>query len=68
MWSSTIRGAAEYKAACTAADIGRDRLPRSDARDVKVEVRNDHHQQVLTATVSMEVDRVMPPPEPPCAR
>ncbi|WP_046863289.1 DUF6894 family protein [Microvirga massiliensis] len=57
-------GVAEYEAACTAAEIGRDRLPKGEARDVTMEVRNEHHQRVLTIRVSMEVHRVNPPPEP----
>lgn len=57
--------AAEREAACTAAEIGRDRLPKGDAREVTVEIRDEHSQQVLTVKVSMEVDRVEPPPQPP---
>jgi hypothetical protein len=57
--------AAEREAATTAAEIGRDRLPKGDARDVTVEVRNEHRQRVLTVTVSMQVERVEPPPQPP---
>ncbi|SCY66622.1 DUF6894 family protein [Microvirga guangxiensis] len=57
--------AAEHEAACTAAEIGRDRLPTGDAREITVEVRNEHRQRVLTITVSMQVDRVEPPPQPP---
>lgn len=56
--------AAEQEAACTAAEIGRDRLPKGDTREVTVEVKNEHHQRVLTVKVSMEIDRVEPPPEP----
>ncbi len=43
--------AAEHEAACTAAEIGRDRLPTGDAREVTVEVRNEHRQRVLTIKV-----------------
>ena len=57
--------AAEHEAACTAAEIGRDRLPTGDAREVTVEVRNEHRQRVLTINVSREVDRVEPPLQPP---
>ena len=57
--------AAEHEAACTAAEIGRDRLPIGDAREITVEVRNEHRQRVLTIKVSMEVDRVEPSPQPP---
>lgn len=56
---------AEHEAACTAAEIGRDRLPTSGSREITVEVKNEHRQRVLTITVSMDVDRVEPPPQPP---
>ena len=56
--------AAERAAAELAAEIGRDRLPKGEARAVMVELRNEHRQRVLTIKVSMEVDRVEPPPEP----
>ncbi|GEO18337.1 DUF6894 family protein [Microvirga aerophila] len=59
--------AAEREAAEAAADIGRDRLPKGDAREVTVEVRNEHRQRVLTATVSLEIQRVEPPPQLPRA-
>ncbi|MBQ0820617.1 hypothetical protein KBI52_10415 [Microvirga sp. HBU67558] len=55
--------ATEREAATTAAEIGRDCLPKGDAREVTVEVRNEHHQRVLTVKVSMEIDRVEPPPQ-----
>ena len=57
--------AAEREAAETAAEMGRDRLPSGDSRDVTVEVRNEHGQRVLTVRVSMEIDRVAPPPVAP---
>ncbi|MCB8822802.1 DUF6894 family protein [Microvirga rosea] len=57
--------AAEYEAACAAAEIGRDRLPRGDTREVTVEVKNEYRQRVLTITVSMAIDRVDPAPDPP---
>lgn len=57
--------AAEYEAARTAAEIGRDRLPNGDTRDVTIELKNEHRQRVLTVTVSMEIDRVDPEPLPP---
>jgi hypothetical protein len=57
--------AAERLAAEAAAEIGRDRLPKGDARNVTVEVRNEHRQRVLTVTVSMEIHRVDPEPLPP---
>jgi hypothetical protein len=60
--------AAEHEAACTAAEIGRDRLPTSDAREVTVEVKNEHQQRVLTISVSLEIHRVEPPPQPPPVR
>ena len=57
--------AAEREAAQAAADIGRDRLPKGDARRVTIEVRNEHGERVLTVTVPLEVDCVAPSPELP---
>ncbi len=48
-----------------AAEMGRDRLPTGDTRDITIEVRNEHGQRVLTVRVMMEIDRVDPSPEPP---
>jgi len=56
---------AERMAAEAAAEIGRDRLPKGDTRDITVEVRNDHGQRVLTVVVTMHIDRVAPEPLPP---
>ncbi len=56
---------AEREAAMAAAEIGRDRLPKGSARDITIEVRNEHCQRVLTVTVSMQVERVAPPPAAP---
>ena len=56
---------AEREAAITAAEMGRDRLPKGDTGDITVEVRNEHGQRVLTVRVSMEIDRVAPPPVAP---
>jgi hypothetical protein len=58
---------AEREAAHAAAEIGRDRLPSGDAREVTIEVRNEHRQRVLTVTVSMNVERVVPSPVAPVA-
>jgi hypothetical protein len=52
--------AAEYEAARAAADIGRDQLPKGDARDVTIEVRDEQGQQVVTVRVAMEVHRTEP--------
>jgi hypothetical protein len=54
--------AAEQEAAIAAAEIARSRLARGDARFVTIEVRNEHGQRVLTVRVTMEIDRVIPPP------
>ena len=59
--------AAEREAAEAAASIGRDLLPRGDAREVTIEVPNEHRQRVLTVTVSMHIDRVHPSPVRPGA-
>ncbi|WP_147707797.1 DUF6894 family protein [Microvirga massiliensis] len=40
-----------------AAEIACDRPPKSDARDVTIEVTNEHHQRVLTVRVLLEVER-----------
>jgi hypothetical protein len=48
-----------------AAEIGRELLPKGDAREITVEVRNEHRQRVLTATASLEIHRVDPEPLPP---
>jgi hypothetical protein len=47
--------AAEHEAACTAAEIGRDRLPTGDAREITVEVRNGHRQRAVTIRVAMSL-------------
>src|SRR5215204_2941299 len=57
--------AAEHEAAECAAAIGRDLLPKGTARSVTVEVRNQFGQRVITATVTLAVDRVDPLPTPP---
>lgn len=53
---------AEREAAVTAAEIARDRLPKGDSREIAIEVRDEHHQRVLTVRVSLEIVRVEPPP------
>jgi hypothetical protein len=58
---------AEREAAEAAAEIGRDRLPKGDAREITIEVRNEHRQRVLTVTVSMQIERVVPSPVAPAA-
>lgn len=57
--------AAEREAASAAAEIGRDQLPKSNPRELMVELRNEYGQRVLTVTVSMKVERVDPEPAPP---
>jgi hypothetical protein len=61
-------GAAEREAAETAAEIGRDLLPRGTHRSVIIEVRNEHSQRVVTAMVTLSVDRVDPEPAAPKSR
>ena len=51
---------AEYEAACIAAQIGRERLPASDARKITIEVRDEHGHRVVTVTVSMTITRAEP--------
>jgi hypothetical protein len=43
-------------------EIGRDRLKSEDSRAVTIEVRDEHRRQVLTVTVSLEINRVDPVP------
>jgi hypothetical protein len=57
--------AAEREAAEAAASIGRERLPKREARDVTIEVRDEHKQRVCTVTVAMMIERVNPEPCPP---
>ena len=57
--------AAEREVAIAAAEIGRDRLPTGDTREVTIEMKNEHRQRVLTVKVSMDVDRVEPSLQPP---
>jgi hypothetical protein len=45
--------------------IGRELLPKGTARSITVEVRNEHGQRVVTATVTLAVDCVDPEPTPP---
>jgi hypothetical protein len=49
--------AAEVAAAAAAAEIGRDRLPAGDAREVTVEVKDEGGFLLVTATVSLAVRR-----------
>lgn len=58
---------AEMEAAIAAAEMGRDELPNGDAREVTIEVRNEHRERVFTISVSMSVSRVDPPPTAPKA-
>jgi hypothetical protein len=53
---------AEQEAIQAAASIGKERLPRSDTRDVTVEVRNERRQRVVTVRVELHIDRVHPEP------
>lgn len=47
-------------AAEAAAEIGRDRLLLDNAQDVRVEVRNEDRQRIVTVTVSLEIHQVKP--------
>jgi hypothetical protein len=59
---------AERAAAEAAAEMGRDLLPNSDAREVTIEVKNEHRQRVITVSVAMHIDRVLPSPTPPTTK
>jgi hypothetical protein len=52
--------AAEHEAARAAAEIGQEDLPKGKAREVTVEVRDEHGQQMLTVAVAMTVRRMNP--------
>jgi hypothetical protein len=54
--------AAEREAAEAAAELGRERLSFSKDRSIVIEVRNEHGQRILTATVSLQIVRVKPTP------
>jgi hypothetical protein len=54
--------AAELEAAKAAAELGCDKLRTGKLRKIVVDVRNEDCQRVLTATVSLEIDRLEPPP------
>ena len=56
---------AEREATKAVAEIGRDRLPCGEAREITIEVRDEHRQRVLTITVSMHVEWVFPRPSLP---
>ena len=56
---------AEREACMTAAEIARDLLPKGEARDVTVEVKNEHRQRLVTIRLRMEVARVTPEPSAP---
>ena len=53
----TIDAAEVAAAAAAAAEIGRDRLPAGDAREVTVEVKDEGGFLLVTATVSLAVRR-----------
>jgi hypothetical protein len=56
--------AAAQGAARSAAEIGTDRLAKSDFSDVVVEVRDERNQRLCTVTASMKVDWHTPRPQP----
>ena len=53
---------AEREATKAVAEIGRDRLPSGEARDIGIEVRNEHHRFVLAVMLSMRIRRADPSP------
>ncbi|MBQ0820808.1 hypothetical protein KBI52_11385 [Microvirga sp. HBU67558] len=52
--------AAERDAMHTAGEIARSRLQNGSPEDIRVEVKDEHRQQVLAVTVSIRVDRIEP--------
>lgn len=59
--------AAQQEAIDAAAAIGQERLPKGAACAVTVELRDEHRQLLLMATVSMEIRRIDPKAQPRCA-
>ena len=53
---------AEREATKAVAEMGRDRLPSGGARDIGIEVRDEHHRFVLAVMLSMRIRRVDPSP------
>ena len=51
---------AEREATKAVAEIGRDRLPSGGARDIGIEVRDEHHRFVLAVMLSMRIRRTDP--------
>jgi predicted regulator of Ras-like GTPase activity (Roadblock/LC7/MglB family) len=49
--------AAEHAAVMSAAEIGRDRFRKGDVREITVEIRDENHFLLTTASVSMIVRR-----------
>ena len=56
--------AAKREATEAVLEIGRDRLKSEASRAVTIEVRDEHRQQVLTVTVSLEINQVDPQTTP----
>ena len=58
--------AAEIEAVRTAAELTRDRLFKMQSATpdgIRIEVKDEHRQPVLTVTVSIQVERAGPMPE-----
>ncbi|WP_036345915.1 hypothetical protein [Microvirga sp. BSC39] len=51
--------AAEHLAAVSAADIGRDLLPKGNAREITIEVKDGDGFLLVTVTVAMSVRRTV---------
>ncbi|MGO4523654.1 hypothetical protein AB4097_02185 [Microvirga sp. 2MCAF35] len=52
--------AAEIEALRTAGELAKDRtfmMREADAEDIRIEVKDEHRQPVLTVTLSIRVDR-----------
>jgi hypothetical protein len=65
VWNTLTSMGLNEPAAEVAAEMGRDLLPNSDAREVTIEVKNEHRQRVITVTVAMHIERVLPSPTRP---
>ncbi|WP_407068157.1 DUF6894 family protein [Methylobacterium crusticola] len=53
--------ACERCAALSVAEIGKDRLPTRKVREIAIDVRDAHGQRLLTASVSMQIERIHSP-------
>ena len=51
--------AAEYEATVSATEIGRDRLPKGNAREITIEVKDENGFLLIAVTASLAVHRTV---------